>query len=265
MNIVRSKRAIAAAAAAAWCGVAGASNAAQAASQSFRFDSGTSGWNVYDIYYYGQPLSNPQSNMPVPFDAGFGLPPGSARISDLMAETWIGATSAVEGDKSSLYGSGSVSFDIFIRQSDELPYAAVALYGGGFTLYITNGSPPINQWAHRDFALVPGAWRIGSLSGPIASEAELLQVLADFKGLFLHTEWKTGTDDTNVDNIILGVCPPDDPACCQGDLDDDGSVGATDLAILLGSWSTIGPGDLDLSGGVDAQDLAILLGAWGDC
>lgn len=48
------------------------------------------------------------------------------------------------------------------------------------------------------------------------------------------------------------------------DLDGDGSVAGSDLAILLGSWGPCeGCGaDLDCSGAVDAGDLAILLGAW---
>ncbi len=50
-----------------------------------------------------------------------------------------------------------------------------------------------------------------------------------------------------------------------GDLDGDGSVGASDLAILLGAWGSCTsscPADLDGNGAVGAGDLAILLGAW---
>jgi hypothetical protein len=47
-----------------------------------------------------------------------------------------------------------------------------------------------------------------------------------------------------------------------GDFDGDGSVGAADLAILLGAWETAGPTDLDGDGTTGASDLALLLGAW---
>lgn len=50
-----------------------------------------------------------------------------------------------------------------------------------------------------------------------------------------------------------------------GDLDGDGTVGATDLALLLGAWgpsSSGSPADLNGDGEVGPQDLAILLGAW---
>ncbi len=56
-------------------------------------------------------------------------------------------------------------------------------------------------------------------------------------------------------------------AACSQDLNCDNSVGAADLAQLLGSW---GPcegchADFDGNGAVGASDLAMLLGAWGDC
>ncbi len=67
-----------------------------------------------------------------------------------------------------------------------------------------------------------------------------------------------------IDWVILRPIAKPNPA----DLDGDGSVGASDLAILLGSWGpcpTEGdcPADLDGDGVVDALDLAILLGSWG--
>ena len=44
----------------------------------------------------------------------------------------------------------------------------------------------------------------------------------------------------------------------------DGSVGASDLAILLGAWGTAGA-DLDGDGATGPSDLALILGAWGAC
>lgn len=52
---------------------------------------------------------------------------------------------------------------------------------------------------------------------------------------------------------------------CPADLNDDGTVDAADLAILLGAWATAGPGDFTGNGTVDAADLAVLLGAFGPC
>ena len=57
-----------------------------------------------------------------------------------------------------------------------------------------------------------------------------------------------------------------DPVCV-GDLDGDGSVGAADLAILLGLWGSVttGTADLDGDGVTGAADLSILLANWGEC
>ena len=58
---------------------------------------------------------------------------------------------------------------------------------------------------------------------------------------------------------------------CPTDVDGTGNTGASDLAVLLGSWGPCTPGDacecLDANddGLIDAFDLAVLLGAWGPC
>ncbi len=58
---------------------------------------------------------------------------------------------------------------------------------------------------------------------------------------------------------------------CPTDVDGSGDTGASDLAVLLGSWGPCAPGDacecLDTNddGLIDAFDLAVLLGAWGPC
>jgi hypothetical protein len=54
--------------------------------------------------------------------------------------------------------------------------------------------------------------------------------------------------------------------CCPGDLDADGSVGASDLSIMLNAWGTANTAaDLNGDGTVGGADLALLLGRWGGC
>jgi len=55
--------------------------------------------------------------------------------------------------------------------------------------------------------------------------------------------------------------------CCTGDLDGDGTVGATDLLTLLVAWgpNPLHPADLDGNGTVGASDLVALLANWGRC
>jgi hypothetical protein len=51
---------------------------------------------------------------------------------------------------------------------------------------------------------------------------------------------------------------------CPSDLDGDGTIGQTDLAVLLGAWGTV-TGDVDGDGTTGQTDLALLLGSWGPC
>jgi hypothetical protein len=57
------------------------------------------------------------------------------------------------------------------------------------------------------------------------------------------------------------------PPCIPQDLDCNGSVGPTDIAILLSAWGACGKGtcvaDIDRDGLVGPADLAALLAAWG--
>jgi hypothetical protein len=69
-----------------------------------------------------------------------------------------------------------------------------------------------------------------------------------------------GSLDTDGDGVPDECQPP----VVLGDLDGDGAVNGSDLAILLGSWGDRGgAADLNGDGTVDAADLGILLGAWG--
>lgn len=52
---------------------------------------------------------------------------------------------------------------------------------------------------------------------------------------------------------------------CRADIDNNGSVGGTDLSVLLLRWGTPGPGDLDGDGTVNGADLMVILSSWGPC
>jgi len=83
-----------------------------------------------------------------------------------------------------------------------------------------------------------------------------------------------GRDDVVTADMAIGGAPTVTVLINQtpfdvipGDLDGDGTVGAADLAILLGSWGPCPPqadcaADLDGDGSVEAADLAVLLGNW---
>lgn len=72
------------------------------------------------------------------------------------------------------------------------------------------------------------------------------------------------TDEIRLATTWAAALPSTLPPACPADFNDDGTVDAADLSVLLGAWG--GPGaDLNGSGSTDAADLSVLLGAWGPC
>ena len=69
----------------------------------------------------------------------------------------------------------------------------------------------------------------------------------------------TTSAQATVDNIRYTATGVINPA----DLNADGNVDSTDLAILLANWGASGPADFTGDGVVDSSDLAVLLAAWG--
>ncbi len=57
--------------------------------------------------------------------------------------------------------------------------------------------------------------------------------------------------------------------CCPGDIDQDGSIGASDLVSMMDGWDTaVGHNDredVDRNDGLDVLDLLELLSGWGGC
>lgn len=65
--------------------------------------------------------------------------------------------------------------------------------------------------------------------------------------------------ETVAGSLVVSGPPQGNPA----DLNHDGVVDSSDIAMLLNNWGGSGVGDIDQDGVVGAQDIAMLLGAWG--
>ncbi len=80
-----------------------------------------------------------------------------------------------------------------------------------------------------------------------------------------HDSFQNGGDSGGVYMFDMDQVNCDLP--CPWDLDDNGSVGASDLLSLLAQWGTDpgGPPDFDGDGNVGASDLLALLANWGPC
>lgn len=61
----------------------------------------------------------------------------------------------------------------------------------------------------------------------------------------------------------------DSSSCCQGDVNDDGDVNGSDVAVILGFWGNGGTSfpaaDMNRDGTVNGADLAEVLSSWGPC
>ena len=84
------------------------------------------------------------------------------------------------------------------------------------------------------------------------------------KEVALIGAWREGENGENAGaSYIFDVAAA--RGICPWDLDDNGSVGTSDLLELFAQWGTSGPADFDESGFVDTSDLLILFANWGPC
>jgi hypothetical protein len=156
-------------------------------------------------------------------------------------------TLTIEGTVS-FNATSTLALTIGSSERDQLAVTGALTCGGTIAVSLTDGfAPEIGD----SFVVVT----CGSRSGTFASAIATTPLPSDRR-------WAIQHNPTNVTLVVVPALP------CAGDLDLDGSVGPTDLALLLGAWGTDGlatGADINEDGVVSAPDLAILLGAWGPC
>jgi hypothetical protein len=156
-------------------------------------------------------------------------------------------------------------FDLSSAQSARVSFAAwfycddltsTPTQADGMRIEVSNGGPwrlledirQNVQWATKTYDL--GA------SVTLNSTVSVRFVVSDNPN---NSVTEAGVDDFV---ITIGECQA--APACPGDFNNDGVVGGSDLASLLGGWGTA-KFDLDGDGTVGGADLAALLGAWGAC
>jgi hypothetical protein len=207
---------------------------------SHTFDSNSQGWtSIGSSTDYGPPSPTVGTGS-IEWDAR-GNPGGALKVGDYFYSTWISAPASFLGNQSDMFGQ-TFSYDIFIRYNDQtsVPYPSVAMVGANnLKLLFTKRTPPLNTWDRRVIAFDPLLWTIdvgqGSPNaGNAPTQAQMYSVLNNVAGLYLLTEWRTGPDDTSVDNIGVGYTKP-----LEGDYNHDGAVGAGDYVMFRNSLGTI--------------------------
>lgn len=122
------------------------------------------------------------------------------------------APAAFLGDLGSYYG-GTLAFDMIQPSSaSQFDDADVQLTGGGITIVIDAGDNPGTSWTEYNLDLELGAgWRVGSLTGAIASESTIRTVLENLTEFSIRGEFVSGTtnDASGLDNVVLEEGPVD--------------------------------------------------------
>jgi len=192
------------------------------------FEADLEGWAVY-------------SDGAISHNAAFGNPAGSARMVDFGSGSYFGylAPAAYRGDKSSYYG-GTLSFDI---QTNNATGAGptqpdVEINNGGLRIVRDFPAPADSSWIHRSVNLdVSDDWRVNSVSGAVATEAEIRAVLANITALRIRGEFSTMTSDiTHLDNVSM--TPGSD---CLADTNGDGAVTPADFSAWVAAFNSQAP------------------------
>ena len=168
------------------------------------FDAGNEGWQIVS-YPFRSHVAAPGSSA-LPFDGAFGNPAGSVRAGDVQPETGIMAPADHLGNHASIYGD-TLRYDILIRFSDNVTYPAVVLNGGTMSLYYDAPSPVVGVWESRKVPLSEAGWKVSGTFA-VATQTDFMNVISNLAGVYIYTEWHTGADDTNVDNISMPIGRP---------------------------------------------------------
>ncbi|HEY4235697.1 MAG TPA: laminin B domain-containing protein [Lacipirellulaceae bacterium] len=193
------------------------------------FDADNQGWAVVGSGTdYGPPSGDG-------FAAGWderGNPGGAVSIGDYYYSTWLSAPIPFLGNQADMYGK-SFSYDIYIRYSDttSFPYPSAAISGNGLNLVYTIATPPLYTWDRRVVTFNPNLWRVdvgagAPQPGRVPTAAEMQGVLGNLTALYLLTEWRTGPDDTSLDNVGVGFQSP-----LVGDYNHNSFVDAADYTV----------------------------------
>ena len=121
---------------------------------------------------------------------------------------WLAPTK-FNGDNSASYNQ-TLSFDLRMRGSGSLFESSdVILEGAGTSLHYDFAMVPANtSWTSYSVALNETAgWRFGSLSGAFATQAQILSVLGNTSSLRIRGEFITGSDNGDLDNVIMAAVP----------------------------------------------------------
>jgi hypothetical protein len=169
--------------------------AAWAATSSF--DAGTEGWAALG-----------DATGPVTWTATGGNPGGHVVIDDATngGITYFVAPAAFLGDRSAALGS-LLRFDlmqVYSGGANQFNAVDLKLIGNGQTLVLDTANNPANgSWTSYAVPLAAGSWRVNTLNGAVATQAQLAATLGNLTALHIRAEYQSGADVGHLDNVAL--------------------------------------------------------------
>lgn len=192
-----------------------------------------------------------------------GNPGGYLRIVDIGdGRIWTySAPSKFLCDQRQAIG-GVLSFDIWTTATDYVHPPAnpdIWIRGvNGLVLGARMTVEPGTTWTSYEFPMVPSAWRLDDMLGPIPTEAEFASVLSAVESLRIRGEFSSLVDTGGLDNVFLGNTTP-----CPADFNQDGGIDGTDVEAFFTAWEAGDfTADVNADGGVDGGDVEVFFLAW---
>ena len=171
------------------------------------FNANSDGWLGVDLTYptSGPPYSVLNTQVP-DYNATGGNPGGYIQNSldtPYPATFYWSAPSKFLGDVSGAYG-GTLSFDLFDNPINN-PYNQedIILTGGGKTVVFALTSNPGVNWTPYSISLSEINWKLNTLTGSAATQADMLTVLGNLSSLYIRGEYQIAADTRGLDNVIL--------------------------------------------------------------
>jgi hypothetical protein len=157
-----------------------------------RFDFDAEGWTI---------VGDAQADASEPdFDDGI-----ICAKDDVAGGVWFfHAPPKFLGDRTDALGS-EIAFEIKVTEiSDPFDDIDVLIAGGGKTLVFDTSDDPAQEFSQYAIPLTAAGWRIDTIDGAAASEADLQGVLQSLETFRIRGEFNTGPDTGCLDNVDFG-------------------------------------------------------------
>jgi len=201
------------------------------------FDTNGEGWEVIGMSLYSHTPA--YAGSPATYSTA-GHPGGCLEVFDDFYFTGISAPASWLGNKRAYFG-GTLSFDLYEWETtSSWVQPGAELVPTNHTLFYAMPVPTPSQWVSQSCAITPGAWRFDDSLGPVATQSQMLEVLADLQAVWVATEWRSGIDDTFIDNIRLAPPVHGSVAIFGSGINPAGSLSLLSGNAQLGTTLTLG-------------------------